>query len=71
MDDLLRFTPKDVKHYRKVLKITQRELAILLRVTLRAVENYEQPEGRVNHRKFPEEFARMLLRWERDGVPIH
>jgi DNA-binding transcriptional regulator YiaG len=62
-------TPEALRHLRKRLKLTQADMARRINVTLRAVENYEQPVGKKNHRQIPNKLSVMLLRWERDGLP--
>lgn len=61
-------TAADVRRIRKKLKLKQHELAHLLGVTTRAIQNYESPVEQRNHREFPNDYARLLLKWEKDGL---
>lgn len=49
--------PNELKILRKEIELRQKDLAEILCVPYRTLQNWEQPEGSREYRKIPEEFA--------------
>lgn len=52
--------PNELKNLRKKMGISQKDLAAVLKIPYKTYQNWEQPEGKTNHRKIPEEFVERI-----------
>ena len=54
-------TPEQVRAAREAAGLTQEQATELLYITTRAWQNYESPEGSVNHRPMPADRFELFL----------